>query len=298
MANLIQSAKAQVSQLTAQAYEAAVAAGALPAGVELKGSVEIPKDTAERRLSTTSVAMAGGQGHEHGPPRHCPGPGGPHGPDRHLSSTSVEIAGPGFLNFRLGDKWYADVLAAVENEKARTTARATRADGARSAWWSSSPPTPPAPCTWATPAAACWAIPWPTSSACGAAADLEGVLRQRRRQPDRQVRPLHRGPLPPAHQGRGRHRLPGGRLPRRRHQGTGPGLLRRARRQLCWTQTEQEPSRRPGRTSASGRNIPKMKADLRALRHRVRRVVLRVLPARERLCGRDGRPADRKGLDL
>ena len=44
MANLIQSAKAQVSQLTAQAYEAAVAAGALPAGVELKGSVEIPKD--------------------------------------------------------------------------------------------------------------------------------------------------------------------------------------------------------------------------------------------------------------
>ena len=51
MANLIQSAKAQVSQLTAQAYEAAVAAEALPAGVELKGSVEIPKDTA--RTATT-----------------------------------------------------------------------------------------------------------------------------------------------------------------------------------------------------------------------------------------------------
>ena len=31
--------------------------------------------------------------------------------------TSVEIAGPGFLNFRLGDKWYADVLTAVEEEK-------------------------------------------------------------------------------------------------------------------------------------------------------------------------------------
>ena len=29
--------------------------------------------------------------------------------------TSVEIAGPGFLNFRLGGKWYADVLAAVES---------------------------------------------------------------------------------------------------------------------------------------------------------------------------------------
>ena len=27
--------------------------------------------------------------------------------------TSVEIAGPGFLNFRLGEKWYADVISAV-----------------------------------------------------------------------------------------------------------------------------------------------------------------------------------------
>ena len=29
---------------------------------------------------------------------------------------SAEIAGPGFLNFRVSDKWYADVLAAVEAE--------------------------------------------------------------------------------------------------------------------------------------------------------------------------------------
>ena len=58
MANLIQSAKAQVSQLTAQAYEAAVAAGALPAGVELKGSVEIPKDPQNGDYAS-SVAMAG-----------------------------------------------------------------------------------------------------------------------------------------------------------------------------------------------------------------------------------------------
>ena len=44
MANLIQHAKDQVSQLTAQAYAAAAAAGVLPPGVEVKGSVEIPKD--------------------------------------------------------------------------------------------------------------------------------------------------------------------------------------------------------------------------------------------------------------
>ena len=34
------------------------------------------------------------------------------------------------------------------------------------------------------------------------------------------------------------------------------------------------------------------------VRHRVRRVVLRVLPPRERLCGRDGGAAHREGLDL
>ena len=31
--------------------------------------------------------------------------------------TSVDIAGPGFLNFRLGDQWYAGVMNAVETEK-------------------------------------------------------------------------------------------------------------------------------------------------------------------------------------
>ena len=43
MANLIQHAKDQVSQLTAQAYAAAAAAGVLPPGVEVKGSVEIDR---------------------------------------------------------------------------------------------------------------------------------------------------------------------------------------------------------------------------------------------------------------
>ena len=31
--------------------------------------------------------------------------------------TSAEIAGPGFLNFRLGDAWYAGVMNAVETER-------------------------------------------------------------------------------------------------------------------------------------------------------------------------------------
>ena len=44
--NMIQSAKAQVAQLTQEAYEQAAAAGLLPAGAEVKATVEIPKDTA------------------------------------------------------------------------------------------------------------------------------------------------------------------------------------------------------------------------------------------------------------
>ena len=110
MANLIQHAKDQVSQLTAQAYAAAAAAGVLPPGVEVKGSVEIPKDPQNGDYAS-SFAMAGAKA-MHMAPRaiaqaivdHLDLDGQP-------TSQSVEIAGPGFLNFRLGAKWYGEVLA-------------------------------------------------------------------------------------------------------------------------------------------------------------------------------------------
>ena len=114
MANLIQSAKAQVSQLTAQAYEAAVAAGALPAGVELKGSVEIPKDPQNGDYAS-SVAMAGAKAMKMAP-RAIAQALVDHMDLAGTIFSSVEIAGPGFLNFRLGHKWYGDVLAEIEKE--------------------------------------------------------------------------------------------------------------------------------------------------------------------------------------
>ena len=43
MANLIDSAKTQIDELLQNAYRRASAAGALPAGCELTGSVEIGK---------------------------------------------------------------------------------------------------------------------------------------------------------------------------------------------------------------------------------------------------------------
>lgn len=57
MANLIQHAKDQVSQLTAQAYAAAAAAGSSPQGGS-KGVVEIPK-APQNGDYASSFAMAG-----------------------------------------------------------------------------------------------------------------------------------------------------------------------------------------------------------------------------------------------
>ena len=114
MANMIQSAKDQVARLTRAAYEAAAAEGVLPAGVELKGSVEIPKDPQNGDYAS-SVAMAGAKAMKMKPRDVAQALA-----DRmELAGTifsSVEIAGPGFLNFRLGPKWYGDVLAEIEKE--------------------------------------------------------------------------------------------------------------------------------------------------------------------------------------
>ena len=46
MANMIQKAKQQVTELVTEAYLAAAEKGELPAGLTLNGSVEIPRDTA------------------------------------------------------------------------------------------------------------------------------------------------------------------------------------------------------------------------------------------------------------
>jgi arginyl-tRNA synthetase len=93
----------------------------------------------------------------------------------------AEIAGPGFLISTWAPAGTAR-CSPTSSGRARLTASATRGTGRRS-WWSSSPPTPPAPCTWATPGAACWGDTWPTCSA-GRLPHLEGVQRQRRGQPD------------------------------------------------------------------------------------------------------------------
>ena len=114
MSNLIQAAKLQVAELTQKSYEAAAAEGLLPAGVEVNASIEIPKDTTHGDYAS-SFAMAGAKVLRQNP--------------RAIAQIildhlalddsffdKAEIAGPGFLNFTLGGKWYTDVLTTIETQ--------------------------------------------------------------------------------------------------------------------------------------------------------------------------------------
>ena len=114
MTNMIQNAKDQVAALAMAAYNAAVADGSLSAAEVKTAPVEIPKDTANGDYTTT-FALSASKALRNNP--------------RVIAQTlldhmdlsgsyfsSAEIAGPGFLNFRLNDSWYAGVMEAVEAE--------------------------------------------------------------------------------------------------------------------------------------------------------------------------------------
>jgi arginyl-tRNA synthetase len=114
MSNLIQAAREQVSLLTQAAYEKAAAAGLLPADQQIAGRVEIPKDVKNGDYAS-SFAMAGAKA-LHKAPRQIAEILVENMELEGTFFSSVEIAGPGFLNFRLGGKWYGDVLADIEKE--------------------------------------------------------------------------------------------------------------------------------------------------------------------------------------
>ena len=114
--NMIQSAKDQVLALTMTAYETAAAEGVLPADVAVKPSVEIPKDTANGDYTTTFCLAAAKALHKN--PRQVAQILMDHMQLEGSYFTTVEMAGPGFLNFRLGDKWFGDTVACVEREGA------------------------------------------------------------------------------------------------------------------------------------------------------------------------------------
>ena len=112
--NMIQNARVQVLSLTWAAYEKAAAAGLLPEGVTVKPAVEIPKDTANGDYTTTFCLAAAKAMRMN--PRQVAQILMDHMELEGSYFTSVEMAGPGFLNFRLGTKWFADTVACIEAE--------------------------------------------------------------------------------------------------------------------------------------------------------------------------------------
>ncbi len=75
---MIQAAREQVAALTQAAYEKAAAEGLLPAGAEVKATIEIPKDVTHGDYAS-SFAMAGAKALE-----------GPHGSARSRSSSHLD----------------------------------------------------------------------------------------------------------------------------------------------------------------------------------------------------------------
>ena len=114
MIHMIQNAKDQAACLTLAAYAAAAAAGELPQAEITTVPVEIPKDTANGDFTST-FAMACARQLKL-PPRKIAEALLAHLDLDGSYFTSAEIAGPGFLNFRLGKTWYHDVMSAVETE--------------------------------------------------------------------------------------------------------------------------------------------------------------------------------------
>ncbi len=105
MADLTERAKTKIDELIK---------AAVPALAEASGSVSIPKNTQNGDFAANH-AMAGAKALRAAPRKIA---------EDILAGlelegtwfTSAEAAGPGFLNFRLGDGWYSDVLEAVFSE--------------------------------------------------------------------------------------------------------------------------------------------------------------------------------------
>ena len=100
MTNMIQNAKDQAAALAMAAYRAASEAGKLPQAEVHTAPVEVPRDAANGDFTTT-FALAASKALRQ-PPRAIAQALLDHMDLEGSYFASAEIAGPGFLNFRLG----------------------------------------------------------------------------------------------------------------------------------------------------------------------------------------------------
>ena len=109
--NLIEQAKKQAAQAVLDAYRAAVTAGKLPEGDVPAVAVEIPKDTKNGDYASSFAMQCARPLHM--APRKIAEELVAHVALEGTYFEEISIAGPGFLNFHLGKKWYADAVNAV-----------------------------------------------------------------------------------------------------------------------------------------------------------------------------------------
>ena len=114
MTNMIRNAKDQAAALAMAAYRSAAEDGTLPQAEVPAAPVEVPRDAANGDFTTT-FALAASKALRQ-PPRAIAQALLDHMELENSYFASAEIAGPGFLNFRLGRRWYEEVCAAVEKE--------------------------------------------------------------------------------------------------------------------------------------------------------------------------------------
>ena len=114
MANLIEQAKQCADGLLREACVKAAEEGVLPAGAELSGTVEIPKDVTNGDYAANH-AMVSARTFHMAPKKIAEALAARVVTDGSFFS-SVSVAGPGFLNFRLSEQWYRAVLEAVTKE--------------------------------------------------------------------------------------------------------------------------------------------------------------------------------------
>jgi len=112
MMNMIENARNQIDELINNACEKARAAGRLPGGAPLSGSVEIPRETSHGDYAATHALTAAKELKL--APRKIAEALVEHIELGGSYFRSISIAGPGFINFVLSEKWFGDVIKTAE----------------------------------------------------------------------------------------------------------------------------------------------------------------------------------------
>ena len=110
--NMIENARKQIDELINKACEKARTAGELPGGAPLSGAVEIPRETAHGDFAATHAMAAAKELRL--APRKIAGVLVEHIELEGSYFGSLSIAGPGFINFVLAERWYGEVLGTAE----------------------------------------------------------------------------------------------------------------------------------------------------------------------------------------